>query len=69
MSTPTEPRVWLTGDPEPDEPGLQVRDGQGDVWQCEIVLGGGRVWTSPETALATWAYIAKKWPPLTEERP
>ena len=64
----TEPRVWSAGSPEPDEPYLRVRDVHGDLWRPERVLGGDRVWSAAETVLATWAYIAKKWGPLTEER-
>lgn len=54
-------RVWLSGAPEPHDVPC-VRDSQGDVWSCDV----RGVWWTKETAPASWAYIAKKWSPLTE---
>lgn len=66
MSETQAPRVWIAGNPEPSDVRLRVRDKHGDIWTPEQVLGGVRAWSTPETALATWDYLAKKWGPLTE---
>lgn len=66
MSETRAPRVWIAGNPEPSDVRLRVRDKHGDIWTPEQVLGGVRAWSTPETALATWDYLAKKWGPLTE---
>lgn len=66
MSETRAPRVWTVGNPEPADVRLRVRDKHGDIWAPEQVLGGVRAWSTPETALATWDYLAKKWGPLTE---
>jgi hypothetical protein len=57
-------RTWNAGDPEPSD-ARQVRDVHGDVW----TRGSFGVWSSPETAHASWWYVAKKWAPLTEVLP
>lgn len=66
VSEPQAPRVWIAANPEPSDVRLRVRDKHGDIWTPEQVLGGVRAWSTPETALATWDYLAKKWGPLTE---
>lgn len=60
--TTVVPRVWQKGDPAPaDNP--RVRDNQGDVWTYDE---NTQMWDTPETVQCSWAYVAKKWAPLTE---
>jgi hypothetical protein len=66
-TTSSQPRMWRHenhADRAQPATVVKVRDRHNDIWTCTTT----DVWTSPETADCGWAYILRKFGPLTEVR-
>lgn len=57
-TTPSEPRTWNAGDPEPDASVTAVRDREGDVWRRED-FGMGGDWVTDGGGAAPWHGVTR----------